>query len=1224
MNCHYRLIRQLIMQLFVCCLLTQTLQAQCLNVNCTAFPSQGGNGGAIVVDVTATPNATFPLSVLCSNGFFTSLNNVPATTTIQVGNGGTYMITVTDATNACSATCSSTVSNSGGATVTGQVTPNTDCQGQWNGAIDITVTPADNYTYLWNNGSVTEDQINLSPGAYSVSVVNSSNIVVAASNFFVENIAFEISCSFSTVSASGASDGSISVISIFPSVGPFNGTINGVSVFIPALPHTFTNLAEGTYEIILADPTNNNCTSQCTANVTASPNFEVVGQVTNATCGQANGSINVTPIPFGTYYYVWSNGTTTEDQLNLSGGTYFVTVTDMNNVTSTAAFTVTNTLPPSQIAIATTPLDCFGQFQLISSVPGTIGGPFTYNWSGPCNFTSTASNPVVSNFCPGTYCLVVTDMNGCSETSCITITQLQLPVLQANCSSTNVTTVGGSDGSIFVSIAGGQNPPSSGYEIIWGGPTSGSMFSTNPFATITNLSAGAYSITVTSVNTGCAAYCTSIVNNPACNFVVVPTIEYASCSDLGSITLSVSEGTPPFSYNWTPNGWTGPVIPEAAAGTYSVTITDAIGCSQLFTYTVWDSVQVFLQCYSVNNGVNVEAFGGTTPYTFNWSNGATTQAQTDLPSGAYTVTVLDAAGCSATCTTQFQSNRSQIVGKVYNDTNDDCSLSVGETGNAGWRVRAAKGTDVRYALANSSGSYIIHTDTGTYELMLLPPLNNNFWQYCQSSYFVNSSPIGDLDTLDIPYQAIVDCPLMTVDISVPFLRRCNTNYYNVYYCNNGTVVATGAHIDVTLDAVYSITGSTQTYTNLGNNVYRFNIGTVDVGTCGSFSFNAFINCSAVLSSTHCAEAHIFPDTACVFNPLWSGASVQLTTNCTDSIHFTLKNVGTGDMAAEKNYFVIEDDVMYIFDSFQLDAGDSISVAVPANGSTYRMIAEQEEYHPGNNSPTIAIEGWGTNGAGGFSTGFMNMFSPNDADPYLDIDCKPIIGSYDPNEKLASPTGYREEHYIEPNTDIEYQINFQNTGNDTAFLVVVRDTLSNLVNVETVYPSVSSHPYRFSIDSSNILVFTFENILLPDSFVNEAASHGYVKYRISQKAENAIGEVIKNSAAIYFDGNDPVITNETYHIIGRDFVEVVSTHDVVNTLAYRAYPNPFSESVHFELPVNTNAYSFYLYNANGVLIQQFTAADNQFDIPRKRLLSGIYFFRILDMQGRIATGKLIAK
>ena len=137
----------------------------------------------------------------------------------------------------------------------------------------------------------------------------------------------------------------------------------------------------------------------------------------------------------------------------------------------------------------------------------------------------------------------------------------------------------------------------------------------------------------------------------------------------------------------------------------------------------------------------------------------------------------------------------------------------------------------------------------------------------------------------------------------------------------------------------------------------------------------------------------------------------------------------------------------------------------------------------------------------------------------------FICAYDPNDKLVTPAGFGPENYTLYNDTLEYTIRFQNTGNDTAFTVIVKDTLDNALDINSFRIIANSHPLETSIDgNSRIVTFAFEDIYLPDSFVNEPASHGLVKFQISTNDSLANFINIQNTAGIFFDFNPPIVTN----------------------------------------------------------------------------------------------------
>jgi hypothetical protein len=199
---------------------------------------------------------------------------------------------------------------------------------------------------------------------------------------------------------------------------------------------------------------------------------------------------------------------------------------------------------------------------------------------------------------------------------------------------------------------------------------------------------------------------------------------------------------------------------------------------------------------------------------------------------------------------------------------------------------------------------------------------------------------------------------MQVDIAAPVLRRCFNSNYHVHYCNQGTVTAEDAYVEVTLDPFLSAVSSSIPWTTVNGQTYTFPIGDVAVGQCGNFSLTVLVSCDAVLGQTHCTEAHIFPDEICVpVNPLWDGSILDVTGTCDgDSVRFTINNIGD-DMDTPVPFIVIEDDMVNFSGSpIQLNAGGSYVVAVPANGSTWRVQLDNAPTSPFNGSPSASVEG----------------------------------------------------------------------------------------------------------------------------------------------------------------------------------------------------------------------------------------------------------------------------
>ncbi|CAA6819167.1 MAG: Unknown protein [uncultured Aureispira sp.] len=573
----------------------------------------------------------------------------------------------------------------------------------------------------------------------------------------------------------------------------------------------------------------------------------------------------------------------------------------------------------------------------------------------------------------------------------------------------------------------------------------------------------------------------------------------------------------------------------------------------------------------------------------------------------------------------------QFQGYVYKDNNVDCLKDVGEMGCSNWLIEIKKrnGSTV-YATTDSTGYYEVLVDTGAFTIKAHLP--NTLWGLCVDSFLVTSSQLSNTDTLNFGATGLVNCPLLNVDVSTSLLRRCSTAVYTVSYCNNGTADALGASVTVDLDTSLAFLGSSLPWSGLTgtSHVYLFNIGTVAPGACGSFTISVAVSCYAQLGQTHCVQANILPDSLCGnSSPLWDESDIDINGICYgDSIVYTIRNIGTGGMSGVRHYFVTEDHVILSVRPFNLGAGASTTeVVYTRNGAVYRLEAEQDVHHPHSTYTALGVlQCAGGNFTANSSLGILGQFVEDDGSPAVSIDCQENVGSWDPNDKQARPIGYGATHAIEANVDLEYHIRFQNTGTDTAFTVVIFDTLSTALDPSSVIPGASSHAYTWELKGNGILVFTFDNILLPDSIVNESASHGYVKFKIKQQPNLPLGTVLNNTAAIVFDMNAPVLTNTTFHTIEEDFIlDIVKIGNRPET-RIEAYPNPFQDFVKIVVKGETfSVLEVRLVDAVGRVVQvQEVEFQDAIILQGQHLETGLYFFQLIGDGELIGTGKLMAE
>jgi len=219
----------------------------------------------------------------------------------------------------------------------------------------------------------------------------------------------------------------------------------------------------------------------------------------------------------------------------------------------------------------------------------------------------------------------------------------------------------------------------------------------------------------------------------------------------------------------------------------------------------------------------------------------------------------------------------------------------------------------------------------------------------------------------------------------------------------------------------------------------------------------------------------------------------------------------------------------------------------------------------------------------------------------------LICSYDPNDKLVEPAGEGEQAFTAfTDSLLTYTIRFQNTGNDTAFNVIIRDPLSDLLDIGTFKYLSSSHTCQTIINASTrITEFSFENILLPDSNVNQVGSNGYVKFQIEIIDDLEEGAEVENTAGIYFDFNPAIITNTTLNTFATPPF-FTSVPDIIDP-EFTIYPNPACGIVNIESDFNYS--SIEVYSMTGTLLLYKNEDLDSFSVSE--LVNGNYVVKFSD-------------
>jgi len=579
---------------------------------------------------------------------------------------------------------------------------------------------------------------------------------------------------------------------------------------------------------------------------------------------------------------------------------------------------------------------------------------------------------------------------------------------------------------------------------------------------------------------------------------------------------------------------------------------------------------------------------------------------------------------------QGNSVTNRIRGNVFQDDNSDCLFTTGESNLGGLPISATEnGGLTYYTTTDNLGNYEISCGLGTYTVEVHPFTNYHVLSCIQTntSTFTN---FGEADTIDFPLSPLTSCPLMHVDVSVPLLRQTDSSIYTIQYCNLGTADAQNVSIDVIFDPLLNVGSfSTAPASQLGG-IYTFNIGTVPFGQCGTITATAIVDTAAIVGQTHCVTAQIFPDSICNMAN-WGLARLSVEPFCqNDTAFFRVKNLA-GAGSTPRPFYVFEDDIIMRIGNVTIPGGLDTLISVPAQlRKFYRFEVQQEPGYPAVLGDSIAsgfLEGCNPDASGHFNLGFATQYPNGNSSPFLAMDCQANVGSFDPNNKIAQPFGYDNNHFINEHQYIDYQINFQNTGNDTAFTVYILDTISPYLDPTSIFVTSASHSYTWTLKGNGILEVRFDNIMLPDSFVNEPASHGFVKFRIYQNSNNPVGTIIENFADIYFDYNSKIKTNTTFHEIGLDYytVSVINIENEPN-IEVNVFPNPFSQQTTIEVKgQNYQELQLSIYDIMGREVERVSEfGNNKIILHRKQLLQGAYFYRLIADDRPISTGKIIVR
>ncbi|MFM2135914.1 MAG: hypothetical protein RL021_1314, partial [Bacteroidota bacterium] len=656
------------------------------------------NGSASVAASGGTPVYTYSWSP--GGATTTSLSNLAS---------GAYTVTVTDAAD-CTQTAIASVSNSGAPSASATQLQPVSCYGGSNGSVTVLATGgAVPYSYNWSNGSTAQSATNLAAGNYNVTVTDAFGCISVATVTVSQPPAIVPVSAVTQVTCYGGANGVISLTTTGgTSPYSYNWSNGG------GTNATASGLAAGTYTVTVTDA--NGCTTTLAANIPQpTPVVPSWTSVPVACNGGSNGSATVNATGgIGPYTYSWSNGSTGAIAVGLAAGSYPATVTDANGCSSTVTVQVGQ---PTPVVLNTSsqPALCGSSNGSALVIPGGGTPGYSYAWS-----PSGGSAASASGLSSGQYTVSVTDNAGCVMTASVVVPSIGSPVITAS-TVTNVSCNGGSDGSAAVLVNSGTAPytiswpggnsndtltglAAGSYQVMvtdangcvsaasvqinqpapltcvlsasavdCNGASTGSVsaqmsggtpaysYQWAPLGGIvqnpTGLPAGSYSVVVTDAN-GCTSASSVAVTEPA-PLVLSGSFSPVSCYGYtdGSASVSVTGGTGVYSYAWSPVAGSGSTITALTAGSYSVTLTDAAGCTSSVQVTVPEPPPVTLSitdgsvsCFGAIDGqLQAIASGGNGTFQYAWMPGNLNGSNlNNLPAGIYNLTVTDQNNCTLT------------------------------------------------------------------------------------------------------------------------------------------------------------------------------------------------------------------------------------------------------------------------------------------------------------------------------------------------------------------------------------------------------------------------------------------------------------------------------------------------------------------------------------------------------------------------------------------------
>ncbi len=897
------------------------------------------------------------------------------------------------------------------------------------------------------------------------------------------------------------------------------------------------------------------------------------------------------------YTYQWYDESTstivgTVNPVSVPAGSYGVTITDAHGcvfgsrdqMDSVAVYSIA----PFSVPVTSTVANCTNGTATVGTLTGGTT-PYSYHWS------TGATTSSIGSLVMGGYSVDVTDGAGCTASGYTYVNQsitISAPVTPTPASCT------ASDGAVIAFGSGGLPP----YTYLWSNSAT--------TQSQTGLAAGSYDVTVTDAN-GCIGTGYGYVN------VSTPiTASYTATASLctaptGSATLTLAGGTTPYSTVWYSSPvQTGVTATALDAGDYYFHVTDAAGCVQSGVVTIppVDVISASFSatsalCATATGGLAVTPSGGTTPYTYSWSTGATGSSISGVVGGYYTVDITDHSGCTVHKYAEVPINSPLTVGLSATDAS--CIF----TADGSITATPAGGT-TPYTYSWSTGgttSTISSLMTGPYWLSVSDAAGCRAnWLYDYVGY--NSSATSCYCTISGTIYDDVNgnCSQDAGEAGIPNIQVYCSGIGYTYTDLSGHysfIVPSGSYIiSETVLAFYPL-----------SSCQINNIPVTAVASSGCTHTVDFANSIATIHDTHISTwdydaaipGHTYDQVVIISNEGTVTESSILNSYKTDGQLLTPTFVPGSIFASGSNYYNTAAGFPTLNPGYSESFLVSYSVPTGIPLGTAVVFKDTTAY-------TAPVSNW------------LTDYSPwNNVNYFTTY----VVGSYDPNFKEVSPKGRGAAGIIfTEDSVLDYMVHFQNTGTAPAENIVVIDTLDNNLDWNTLRPVYMSSKCQVTLTQSGsykIAKFTFPDINLPTASSEPITSNGMFTYTIHTKAGLPLGSTFQNSASIYFDYNAPIKTNKTLNTLGSP---AAITPVAAENSSFLIYPNPAQKNFNAVISSTcTGAAELQVSDVAGrVLMTKNVTLQNgsqTINMDASQMAPGVYFVTC-NQNGHTQTQKLI--